>query len=174
VYIHIIRIIFKSEQFTEVGFMKLSNLFFLKILVISIALGLSGQSLAQEASLGSSRLHPHVGSGVQGRILYLDSGNADDGLVVSGSATGLDPNEGYVTLLYDPSTVPGGPTACKGFPVTAGFWGVDPDGNGSLFAILTGSSYIPLSAIGTNSIRMLLNAPPFPLQACGRTRSHGP
>ena len=130
-------------------------------------------SVRADQGVGSARAHTIDGSGIQGRIVFLDSGDAAGGLVVSGRATGLDPAQGYVTLVYDRGAVPGGPSAClpsgavlTGTQMFVGFWSVDEDGNGTLFVTKTGESYAPMSDIGATSIRLA----DMTLQACGRVR----
>jgi hypothetical protein len=129
-------------------------------------------------STGAARLTAIDASGVQARILFLDTGSPQNGLVVSGFATGLDPTQLYISLVYDAGSVPGGPTACVPTgnpPITAtqmavGFWTVAENGTGTLFAIKSGDSYFPLSDIGTMSVRIVLGPPPegFVLESCGR------
>ncbi len=124
-------------------------------------------------ALGSARQHPIDGSGTQGRIVFLDSGTSESGLVVSGTATGLDPAQAYVTLVYDRGATPGGPAAClptrglNGAQMFVGFWSVDPSGHGSLFVQKSGDGYASLNELGAVSIR----AGDMSLQACGRVRS---
>jgi hypothetical protein len=131
-----------------------------------------------EPALGAARLHQVDQSGVKARILFLDSGSPDTGLVVAGTATGLDPTQAFFTLVYDAGALPAGPRACEPSPANnltvdqmgVDFWTVNPDGTGNLFRIKTDSAYAPLSDIGAVSIRHVVGPPPegFILQACGR------
>lgn len=124
-----------------------------------------------DPSLGSARQHSIDRSGVSGRILFLDTGDPDKGLIMSGSATGLDPEQAYLTLVYDQGSAPSGPSACEptgpalnGAQMFVGVWTVHEDGTGTLFAVKTGSRYARLDQIGAVSIRDGSRA----LQACGR------
>ena len=129
-------------------------------------------SVGADQGVGSARTHAIDGSGIRGRIVFLDSGDSAGGLVVSGRATGLDPAQGYVSLIYDRGAVPGGPEAClptgglTGTQMFVGFWSVDEDGTGSLFVTKTGDAYAPIDDVGAVSIRLATMA----LQACGRVQ----
>ncbi len=129
-------------------------------------------SVRADQGVGSAHAHAIDGSGIQGRIAFLDSGDAASGLVVSGRATGLDPAQGYVSLVYDRGAVPGGPNAClptgglTGAQMFVGFWKVDEDGIGSLFVTKNGDAYVPIDDVGAVSIRLATMA----LQACGRVQ----
>ncbi len=135
--------------------------------VLSPSIGLAQQST------GKAHLHPIGQSGIQGVILFLDTGSPLTGLIVSGFATGLDPAAGgYVSLRYDDRSVPGGPRACEPsafddltFPqMFVGSWTVNVDGTGTLFVAKTLETYTPLSEIQTTSIRRATGGI---LQACG-------
>ncbi len=138
-----------------------------------------------DLSMGQATLHPIDRSGVHANIVFVDDGTT---LVVSGTATGLDPNESYLTLIYDNGSVPGGPDACAptifdptdpGFllgTMVIGSWTVDAEGNGSLSAINTnfGADYVRLNQFRSTSVRRVLGPPPVPgapppteLVACG-------
>ena len=137
---------------------------------------------------GSALQHQVSGSGIQGRILFLDSGSPETGLVVSGTATGLTPGQQYFTLVYDAASLPAGPTACvpsasstlTGDQMVVGFWHNNNDGTGTLCAIKKGppgsrpATYVPLSDIASVSIRHVVGPPPagFILQACGEIESN--
>jgi hypothetical protein len=124
--------------------------------------------------IGHARQHPIDDSGIQGHIFIVDTGNSTDGLIVLGTATGLDPTKAYMSLLYDNGSVPGGPDACEpstpdpltGAQMFVGFWTVDPDGTGSLLSRKRGASYVALSEVRTVSIRQAPRAPGN-LRACG-------
>jgi hypothetical protein len=135
---------------------------------------------AAELEVGSSRLGPIGGSGIRARAAFLDTGHPATGLIVSAVATGLDPSQTYFSLVYDTGSAITGPLAClpTGPSLTAdqmnvGFWKVSPRGEGTLFAVKQGDSYVPLDEIGAISIRIVLGPPPegFVLQACGGVRS---
>ena len=108
---------------------------------------------AQQFESAHALQHPVNQSGVMGRITIFET---DAGLVVEGTATGLEPSVGrYVSLVYDIGSVPGGPTACE--PTVeldgmfVGIWAVDAEGNGTLVQL--NPAVDPLSSIDTISIR---------------------
>jgi len=99
--------------------------------------------------------HPVNQSGVKGRI---DFTSVPSGLLVTGTATGLQPSFGrYVSLVYDLGSVSGGPTACE--PTVeldgmfVGIWAVDALRNGILIQVVAPAAIAPLSAIDAISIR---------------------
>jgi hypothetical protein len=126
-------------------------------------------------STGASRLHQINRSRITARIVFLDTGDPSTGLIVSGTATGLDPDDTYITLVYDTGSVPGGPRACEPPPdndqtdaqMFVGTWVVRPDGSGTLNATKTGASYVPLDDISTTSVREVVGAGLPELRACG-------
>ncbi len=144
--------------------------------------------LAQAPSPGTARafLAQINGSGIQARIIFLDTGSPDNMLVISGRATGLDTSQGqqYFSLLYNVGSVATGPAACTPAPPPApqitgaqmftAFWRVNPDGTGTLLATKSGDFYVPLSEVATMSVREATpgsNAPFFNvLRACGQLR----
>ena len=139
---------------------------------LTVVLGISTVALADQAG-GKAKLHSIDHSGIRASVLLLDTGSADNGLVVSAQARGLDPNQIYISLMYDQGSVPRGPNACiptMAGPMMVGMWSVDMDGSGILFAILDGDGYRPLGEIGTMSIRQVVEAPPPILQACGKVQ----
>lgn len=155
----------------------------MKRLIVTSMLGLvfliiSSVPVPAEQATGAARLHATDGSGIQGRMVFLDTGSPQTGLMVSGTATGLDPTQTYFSLIYDVGALPGGPAACvpagnpplTGTQMGVGFWLVGADGTGTLFAVKTGDSYVSLGSIGAVSIRIVLGLPPagFALQACGQ------
>ena len=114
----------------------------------------------------------------------------DDGttLTVTGTAKGLDPGETYLSNIYDLDSVADGPDACAPAifdprdpdfilpTMFLGFWTVDEDGVGKLFATNTngGADHVPLDKIGTVSVRLVAGPPTMPggppetkLVACG-------
>lgn len=130
-------------------------------------------ALADE--IGHARQHPIDLSGIQGHVFFVDTENPapNNGLIVMGTATGLDPTKAYLSLLYDNGSIPGGPNACEasqpdpltGAQMVVGVWSVNPDGTGSLFVRKTGASYVALSQVRTISIRQI--GVPDNLRACG-------
>ncbi len=63
-----------------------------------------------ETVTGRANLHPIDDSGIKARIAFVDDGAT---LTVTGKATGLNPGESYITLIYDNGSVPSGPRACQ-------------------------------------------------------------
>lgn len=126
-----------------------------------------------EQATGGAIQTPIQQSGIRGEILFLDTGSPANGLIVSGTATGLNPSASYISLRYDIRSVPGGPRACEPSPsntltdaqMFVGFWTVNPDGTGTIFAQLVGDTYTSLTEIGTISIRLASDGS---LQACGK------
>lgn len=125
-----------------------------------------------------ARQHPLNQSGAAGRI---DFTSVAGGLLVTGTATGLQPSIGrYVTLVYDVGSVPGGPTACE--PTVelpgmfVGIWAVDALGNGMLIQLAPAAAIAPLSEIDTVSIRDTTINQGFGVEAvvaCGQIAVHG-
>ncbi|MCI0455091.1 MAG: hypothetical protein L0Y68_08865 [Candidatus Dadabacteria bacterium] len=137
--------------------------------------------LSDDQATGSARLHQIDQSGIEATIIFLDSGPPLNTLVISGEASGLDPEQTYISLIYDKDALPGGPNACvpstfpsplSGDQMSVGMWIVTGDGTGTLFAIKTGPFYAPLSEIGAMSVRVVDPVPPPDLQACGRVHSN--
>lgn len=118
------------------------------------------------STLALVNLHQIGGSKIKG-VVTLSQGSTLT--QVTGSARGLDPFTPYVSLVYDLTSVPGGPNACHPQsptpPTVLGFWEVNPDGTGSLNVQIPG---LNVNEIGTMSIRIFTPEPPRPLQACGR------
>jgi hypothetical protein len=137
--------------------------------------GLFSTSASDKPSTGAARLHQIHKSGITARIVFLDTGDPSTGLIVSGTATGLDPEDIYITLVYDDGSVPGGPRACEPPPdndqtdaqMFVGTWTVAPDGTGTLNATKTGASYVPLDDISTVSVREVVGVGLPELEACG-------
>lgn len=117
----------------------------------------------------TAKLHQIDGSGVRGTITFVDNGST---LTIEGEAWGLDPNSTTnFSLLYDIGSKPSGPEAIACEPSDASltllqmgigagfvpemFWTVDSGGHGTLgpFVRGPGDAYVPLSDIGTVSIR---------------------
>jgi len=131
---------------------------------------------------GSARLHPYDRSGVKARMSFLDTHDDNTGLIVSGTATGLDPEKQYVSLIADNGSVPGGPQACEPTDdsldeeeMFAGPWQVNADGSGTLLFTMSQGGYVPLSDFDTISIReVTVPGRPdlFPLVACGQINKH--
>ncbi len=129
--------------------------------------------LSNDQAAGAATLNQIDQSGIEARILFLDTGSPLNMLIVSGEASGLDPEQAYISLIYDQDALPRGPRAClpssnplTGAQMSVGAWTVSEDGTGTLFAIKTGPSYAPLSDIGAMSVRLSSRV----LQACGRVQ----
>lgn len=157
---------------------------FLPILPLTLAAIISLPIVGSAQQTGFARLHDVNDSDIRAALTFSDNGAE---LRVIGIATGLDPTRQYVTLLYDAGSVARGPSACLPTDnsltftqMVVKFWKVDDDGNGRFSVRKKGSSYIPLSAVGTSSVRLdtqpgqpLPTAPDpnrFVLQACGKVR----
>jgi hypothetical protein len=154
----------------------------LAVLVCAVMVVTSSAGALAPSSTGSARLHPYDRSGVKARISFLDTRDDNTGLIVSGTATGLDPAKVYISLIYDNGSVPGGPQACEPTDNTideeqmfAGGWQVSADGTGTLFFIMSQGAYVPLGGFDTISIRCApVLGPPetFELVACGQVSRH--
>jgi hypothetical protein len=157
-------------------------------LFVSLALSIGAVMIATSSvgalsspSTGSARLHPIDKSGVKAQMEFVDTHDFNTGLIITGTATGLDPNKIYFSSFHD-SSVPGGPRACEipegGFDEETNFtptWHVNADGTGALFVVQITSAYLPLSDFDTVGIRELTVAgrPDLgPLVACGRVNKH--
>lgn len=127
-------------------------------------------------------------SGIKAVLTFIDTGSE---LIITGLATGLDPSQTYVSLLYDAGSKPRGGDACLPTDdsltfgqMVVNFWEVrlkdDGTSTASLTATKSGDSYAPLDTIGTTSIRLDMQPgeplPPaadpnrFVIQACGKVK----
>ncbi len=159
--------------------------------VLIVALDTNGGPPAAESRTGKANLHQINKSGIKARVQFRDDGTT---LAVTGTATGLDPGESYLTLIYDTGSVPSGPKACQPtiFDPTdpdfllatmfIGFWAVDADGQGTLEAVNTngGFDYVPLDKFKNTSVRLVTGPPPkgsvipmTELVACGHVSEAG-
>jgi hypothetical protein len=158
-------------------------------LFVSLALSIGAVMIATSAvgalsspSTGSARLHPYDQSGIKARIDFVDTHNELTGLLITGTATGLDPDKIYVSLIYDNAAVPGGPRACQPGNDTLdeeqmglGRWIVNPDGTGTLVSVNAEGAYVPLSEFDTVSIIELtvIGRPDLSrVVACGQVSKH--
>ncbi len=156
-------------------------------LFVSLALSIGAAMIATSSvgalsspSTGSATLHPYDRSGVRAQMDFVDTQDENTGLIIIGTATGLDPTKIYFSSLHE--SVPGGPHACEisesGFDEERIFtitWHVNPDGTGTLFAIQNEGAYLSLSDFDTVGIRELTVAgrPDLaPLVACGQVNKH--
>ncbi len=118
-------------------------------------------------------------SNISGIMTFLDDGTD---LYVLGTATGMNSNETYVSLIYDNGSVPAGPDACEPTPgnrlpsMFVGTWVVDAAGKGGLDVVKTN---VVLKDFRTISIRRTIGPNPFPppttlreLEACGVVVTH--
>ena len=132
--------------------------------IVGVA-ALAASALANDEAVAFANLHKIDRSGIKGTIALQETA---EGTIVSGTASGLDPNQPYASLGYDLGSVPSGPMACvptNSAPGLLGFWVVSADGTGTLNAIVPG---LDVNTIGAVSIRVFNFEPPRPLQACGR------
>jgi hypothetical protein len=121
---------------------------------------------------------------IEAKFTFVDDGTT---LKVFGIARGMASNETYASLIYDVGSVAEGPRACVpsildptdpdfiGNTMFLGLWEVDADGRGKLSALNTngGIDFVPLSKIGSVSVRRLLDGGPTVLEACGAVRTDG-
>lgn len=147
----------------------------LALLVLGAGPAVAGHS---EADTAHALQHPVNQSGVMGSIDFTETGA---GLLVTGTATGLEPSVGrYVSLVYDLGSVPGGPTVCEPAveleDMFVGIWVVDADGNGTLIQLVPPFAIAPLAEIDSISIRdTTINDGfgPEAVVACGEIAVHG-
>ena len=161
----------------------------MRTLFISLALSIGAAVIATSSvgapsspSTGSATLHPFNQSGVKARMTFVDTHNDLTGFTTTGTATGLDPDKIYVSLIYDNGSVPGGPNACEPVDNTideeqmfVGRWVVNEDGTGTLTEVNIEGAYVPLSEFGVVAIRELTvpgRPDLFPLIACGQISKH--
>jgi hypothetical protein len=174
--------------------MKTQHLFIF-VLVLALAAGcetptsaiddLDVASAAGTSIIGKVVQDPENDSGIHGRFFVYDNGST---LKLRGTATGLNPENVYVSLIYDIASPDEGPEACEPgifdpsdpnfilYTMFFGVWTVDAAGNGTLDAVNivddeTGERvYVPTSKIGTISIRdTSINGGfgPLAVMACG-------
>src|SRR5437870_262062 len=140
----------------------------MRTLVMLAALAVSVPAVTNDAT-GRAQLNAIDQSGIRAQVFFVDNGST---LWVLGVAEGLDPTKAYISLVYGQGSFPGGPSACEPttdlthlltFPqMLIGAWTVDTDGSGVLSAKKTGTSYVPVGAAGTISVRQFIapmNAP---------------
>jgi hypothetical protein len=155
-------------------------------LFVSLALSIGAVMIATSSvgalsspSTGSATLHSYDRSGIKARMEILDTHDENTGLIITGTATGMDPTKIYFSSLHD--SVPGGPRACE-IPddgdeerIFTARWQVNADGTGTFFTIQSQGAYLPLSDFDTVGIRELTVAgrPDLaPLVACGQVNKH--
>ena len=147
----------------------------------AIVIATSSVGALSSPSTGSARLHPIDRSGIKARMDFLDTHDVNTGLIISGTATGLDPGKFYISSVQDNDSVPGGPRACE-LPeffdeeiVFLGRWEVNADGTGTLVSVQSQGGYAPLGDFGTVAIRELTipGRPDLaPVLACGQINKH--
>lgn len=113
---------------------------------------------------------------IRARVTFRDTGRT---LTASGVGAGFVPGRAYMTLLYDAGSSPTGNLACvpsdDSVPfdsMVIGLWTPVGSAVRRLEAVtLVGSAYVPLSAVGTASVRRIdpTNPPTvnLNLQSCG-------
>lgn len=150
-------------------------------LLAMVMVATSSVGALADPSTGKAELHPVSQSGVKARISFLDTGNDVTGLVISGTASGLDPNKVYFSVFYRNNVAAGGPQGCmldNTFDDEldfAGRWVVNADGTGTLSSTNVTSAYAPLSTYLTVSVLCapFLGRPEtFQLVACGKISKH--
>ncbi len=152
----------------------------LAIVVVTVTAGGLG---SKESARAAADPPTHITAGFK----FVDNGTT---LRVVGRARGMDPDETYVSLIYDVGSVAEGPTACAPSifspadpnfileTMFLGLWEVDAKGRGKLSTLNTngGFNFVPLSKIGNVSVRRLLDGTPdgqTVLEACGAVRTNG-
>lgn len=150
--------------------------------VLILTLAASTGSAKAQGTGAFAELRPIDRSGIRALLAFEDSGST---LMVNGIATGMDPMQVYISLVYDEKSVPRGSKACLPrnnsltFPqMVLGVWLPLGSSTRTLSVVKAGPSYVPLFNVGTASVRldtMPLSPPPtapdpvrFRLQACGR------
>lgn len=177
----------------------IKRLLVLPILVLGMTLSPGIALASSGIETADAKLEPNTSFGpsvVNAEIHFIDD-TVNNRLTIHGSATGLVPGAAYFSLVYDVTSLDEGRTAClpgvgPGDPrfldqpqMVVGFWVNNGDGTGTLDAVkspsgntnagLAGSpfatapAYVPISKIGTMSVRIVLGPPPggFVLRACG-------
>ncbi len=140
-----------------------------KKLLLSLAVGLAATLTAPLGAFatvvnGDANLHPIDGSGIMGRLEFVDD-RTNHVVTVSGTATGLEPHQAYFSLWYDIKSVPSGPHACEPsaefrtktasiteIQMIIGFWHNNNDGTGTLHArkTLTGNDNFTAANLAFN------------------------
>ena len=160
------------------------KLMFLMIVVAALV-AIPAVVLANGGDRGKAKLKPPTK--VSAQIKFEDNGV--DTLTITGKAKGMTPGETYTTRIYDIGSVNHGPEACEPtiFSPTdpnfilptmfVGTWTVDANGKGTLSAVNIngGVAYVPLSKIGTTSVRREQTFPGSVtanvLESCGKVKS---
>lgn len=141
----------------------------------------AGIVLADSVEAGRARLQQIDRSGIRAQIIFVDTGTE---LLVVGTATGLDPDAVYESLVYDNGSQPRGEFPClpgldpsiprlSGPQMFVGFW--EPLGSSTrvLTAVKSGPSYVALGEFANMSVRELPTPVPpdnTDLRACGPVR----
>ena len=163
------------------------------VLIATIALVLLGSSIASAASTTlKANIHQIDKSGVKAQLTFVDDGTS---LNATGTGTGFDVGKFYLSLIYEAGSKPGGPDACQS-PFASddpryladfnqrflGFWFQGPSTTkffitGSFIATdhgaqfvpgpKTDGNYVPLSRLGTVSIREVTFVTDPVLRGCG-------
>lgn len=155
-----------------------------RLLVILGAIGvslLSTNLTALAAVTQNINQHPVGGSGIQGRVEVSDTGSS---LMISATATGLNPAHQYFSLIYTLASHPGGIVEGKTLPPTSnaiapcdafnqagqttvdfaqmlvGFWTVNADGTGTLNVVKSASGNSQEDFWPAQFVQFL-EAPPF-------------
>ena len=155
--------------------------------VLIVVLAIVGATAAAgglgSAERGSAAADPPTR--IKAKFEFVDDGTT---LRVFGNARGMAPNATYASLVYDVGSLAEGPGACApsifnptdpNFILNTmflGLWEVDARGRGRLSVLNTngGFDFVPLSKIGSVSVRLLLDGTPSGptfLEACGAIRT---
>lgn len=145
----------------------------LVLCIVALAAGSGVLAGKNKSTQAIAELKPTDGGRIVAKIQFLDSGDPSSGLFVAGNASGLDPNETYVSLIYSAGSVSTGAFACQptngildNNQMFVGFWKVDVTGEGKLSTLKAGDSFALLEDVGTVSIRRV-DGTDRVLEACG-------
>jgi hypothetical protein len=162
-------------------------------LIATLALTLLGSSVASaDTTTVTANIHQIDKSGIKAELTFVDDGAS---LNATGTGTGFELNKFYLSLVYEAGSKPAGPQACESpYPPDdpryladfnqrfLGFWFFGPSttkffitgsfvatDNGAQFVPgpKTGGNYVPLSRLGTVSIREVTFVTDPVLRACG-------
>jgi len=169
---------------------RLTLLFAVALLVALPVVAYAGHNSAT----ARSHLHPHNASGINATIDWELAGVDSLTIATDGTARGLDPanqidfntfSQGYVSLVYDSGSVPGGPNLGPGGPLTGiceptvelelmfvGFWVVNADGTGSLVPLDPNPAFGEFDTVSIRDLRIDGGMGTDAVVACGQVAVH--
>jgi hypothetical protein len=168
-----------SQQIVKEPYMKKLRIAMIgSLMTILLSVGIV---LADSVETGRAQLQQIDRSGIRAQIIFVDTGTE---LLVVGTATGMDPDAVYESLIYDNGAQPRGEFPCipgldpsipplSGLQMFVSFW--EPVGSSThvLTAVKSGLSYVALGEFATMSVRELPTPVPpdnTDLRTCGRVR----